>query len=87
MPCFTMGARQEPSASRCGEHHIHEEGIRPDIPYSAKFSRVFNFANFANFQPFAKIFQPKFLPHGVQCARAANSRDYMVAQKYTKTRF
>ena len=27
------------------------------IPYSTKFSRVFNFANFANFQLFVKIFQ------------------------------
>ena len=27
------------------------------IPYSAKFSCVFNFANFVNFQPFMKIFQ------------------------------
>ena len=26
----------------------------------AKFSRVFNFVNFANFQPFAKIFQLRF---------------------------
>ena len=25
--------------------------------YSAKFSQVFNFVNFANFQPFAKMFQ------------------------------
>ena len=40
------------------------------ILYSAKFSRVFNFVNF---QPFAKIFQQKFLTHGVQCVCAANS--------------
>ena len=26
------------------------------LPYSTKFSRVFNFANFMNFQPFTKIF-------------------------------
>ena len=31
--------------------------VRLSIPYSTKFSRVFNFANF---QPFAKIFQRKF---------------------------
>ena len=37
------------------------------LPYGAKFSRVFNFANF---QLFAKIFQRKFLTRGVQCARA-----------------
>ena len=30
------------------------------LPYTAKFSRVFNFANFVNFQPFAKLFQRKF---------------------------
>ena len=41
--------------------------------YSAKFSRVFNFANFANIQLFAKIFQKKFLTPDVQCAHAANS--------------
>ena len=29
--------------------------------YSAKFSWVFNFANFANFQPFAKLLQRKYL--------------------------
>ena len=28
-----------------------------DYPYSAKFSQVFNFVNFVNFQPFVKIFQ------------------------------
>ena len=27
------------------------------LPYSTKFSQVFNFANFANFQPFTKMFQ------------------------------
>ena len=36
--------------------------------YSAKFSWVFNFANFANFQLFVKIFQRKFLTPDVQCA-------------------
>ena len=41
-----------------------------NIPYSAKFLRVFNFANF---QLFAKIFKQKFLTCGVQCARAASS--------------
>ena len=46
------------------------------LPYSAKFLRVFNFANFANFQPFAKIFQRKFLTCGMQCAHATNSRNY-----------
>ena len=30
------------------------------IPYRAKFSWVFNFANFVNFQPFTKIFQQRF---------------------------
>ena len=48
-------------------------GLREDILYSTKFLRVFNFTNFANFQPFAKIFQQNFLTHSVQCARAANS--------------
>ena len=46
------------------------------IPKSAKFSRVFNFVNFANFQPFMKMFQRKFLTCGVQCARAAKLRSY-----------
>ena len=41
--------------------------------YSAQFSWVFNFVNF---QPFAKIFQQKFLTCGVQCVRAANLRNY-----------
>ena len=27
------------------------------IPYSAYFLRIFNFANFANLEPFAKLFQ------------------------------
>ena len=43
------------------------------IPYSTKFSWVFNFVNF---QPFATIFQRKFLTHGMQCACAANSQNY-----------
>ena len=43
------------------------------VPYSAKFSRVFNFADFMDFQPFVKVFQQKFVTHGVQCARVANS--------------
>ena len=30
------------------------------IPYSAYISRVFNFANFANLESFAKLFQRKF---------------------------
>ena len=30
-----------------------------NILYSAKFSQVFNFANFATFQQFAKLFQQK----------------------------
>ena len=47
-----------------------------NIPYSAKFSGVFNFVNFANFQLFVKIFQRKFLTSSVRCARAASSRNY-----------
>ena len=35
--------------------------IQQSVPYSAKFSRVFNFTNFANFKPFVKLFQRKFL--------------------------
>ena len=31
------------------------------VPYCSKFSRVFNFANLANFPLFVKIFQRKFL--------------------------
>ena len=38
------------------------------LSYSAKFLLVFNFANF---QPFAKIFQQKFLIRSVRCARAS----------------
>ena len=44
-----------------------------DIPYSAKFLWVFNFANF---QPFAKIFQRKFLTCSMQCACAVNLQNY-----------
>ncbi len=33
---------------------------RYDLPYSAYISRVFNFANFANLEPFAKLIQRKF---------------------------
>ena len=33
---------------------------RPSYHISAKFSQVFNFANFVNIQPFVKIFQQKF---------------------------
>ena len=50
-----------------------------EIPCSTKFLHVFNFANFANFQLFAKIFQHKFLPCGVQCVGAVNSRNYFNA--------
>ena len=32
--------------------------------------------NFVNFQPFAKVFQQKFLTYGMECARAANLRNY-----------
>ena len=53
----------------------YDNMLTKSIPYSAKFSRVFNFANFANFQLFAKIFQQKFLTHGVWSARAANSQN------------
>ena len=41
--------------------------------YSAKFSWVFNFANF---QSFAKIFQRKILTLGMQCVCAVNLRNY-----------
>ena len=44
--------------------------------YNTKFLWAFNFVNFANFQPFAEIFQWKFLTRGVQCVHAANSRNY-----------
>ena len=54
------------------------------IPFSAKFSRVFNFANFANFQPFEKIFQQKFLTHGVRCAHAASSRNEIFKNCYPR---
>ena len=48
------------------------------LPYSAKFSQVFNFANFtnfANFQLFGKIFQQKFLTRSVRYVHAASSRN------------
>ena len=45
------------------------------IPYSAKFSWVFNFANFANFQLFVKLFQRKFLTRNLQFLRARASMD------------
>ena len=41
---------------------------------SAKFSWVFNFANF---QPFVKIFQRKFLTRGMRCVRTVNLRNYL----------
>ena len=47
--------------------------IGMQLPYSAKFSRVFNFSNFTNF---AKIFQRKFLTRGMWRACAANLRNY-----------
>ena len=34
--------------------------VRRYIPYSAYISGVFNFANFANLESFAKLFQRKF---------------------------
>ena len=43
--------------------------IQQSVPYSAKFSRVFNFTNFANFKPSVKLFQRKFLTRK-PCARA-----------------
>ena len=46
------------------------------IHYCIALLRVFNFANFANFQPFVKIFQRKFLTCCVQCIHAANSWNY-----------
>ena len=49
------------------------EVIKWVIPYSTKFSQIFNFANF---QPFTKIFQQKYLTCGVQCPRAANLQYY-----------
>ena len=45
------------------------------IPNSAKFSRVFNFANFAGFQLFARLFQWTFLTRGLQFSRARASMD------------
>ena len=47
-----------------------------DILYRAKFSWVFNFADFINFQSFAKIFKRKVWTHGAQRVCAANSRNY-----------
>ena len=41
-----------------------------DIPYSAKFSRVFNFVKF---QPFAKLSQRKFVTCNVDGQHAAKS--------------
>ena len=48
-----------------------------EIPYSAKFSRVFNFANF---QLFTKIFHRKFLTRSMWCVCAANLRNYLELQ-------
>ena len=39
------------------------------LPYSTKFSRVFNFANFAKFQKY-------FLTRSMQFARAVDSWNY-----------
>ena len=45
------------------------------IPYSAKFSQVFNFANFTSFRLFAKVFQRKFLTCKLQFSRERASMD------------
>ena len=42
-----------------------------EISYSTKFSWIFNFANVANFQLFAKLFQQKFSSFYTLTARAS----------------
>ena len=48
---------------------------RPSYHISAKFSQVFNFANSWIFNRSRKYFNEN-LTHGMQCARATNSRNY-----------
>ena len=71
-------------------YHISHIDTLICIPYSAKFLRIFNFANFKNFQPCAKIFQRKFLTRGVQCAcaviREIRSCPICARYKYFHTR-
>ena len=52
------------------------------LPYSIKFSQVFKFVNFANFQPFAKMFQRNFLTRAVQCANLWNNLNEVFINHY-----
>ena len=54
---------------------VGEVWVKVIQPYCVKSSWVFNFANFVNFQSFAKMFQRKFSARSMQCVRAANSRN------------
>ena len=47
------------------------------IPYSTKFSRVFNFMNFTNFLPFTKLFQRKVFTCKLQFSRARVLMEYI----------
>ena len=49
------------------------------VPFSAKFSQVFNFANFANFPTVHKNISTKFLTRGVHCARASKIKNPKIA--------
>ena len=73
--------------------HVVSQGNTRQMLYSTVYimpsrtlvSWVFHFAKFVNFQRFAKIFQQKVLTCGVQCARAANLRNYF--NKIFKNRY
>ena len=47
------------------------------LPYSAYISRVFNFANFVNFESFAKLIQLKFEPLGHAHAQVHMIRQWL----------
>ena len=49
------------------------------------FGAVDRNLNFANFQPFAKIFKRKFLTCGMQCTCAVNSQNYF--NEFFKNRY
>ena len=52
--------------------------LAPGVPYSAKFSRVFNFVNFMNFQPFTKLFQQNLFTRKLQFSRTRALMDNML---------
>ena len=52
--------------------------LAPGVPYSAKFSWVFNFVNFTNFQPFTKLFQQNLFTRELQFSHTRASMDNML---------